>query len=96
MCWKQNGMSSRWNSLLPCKHVCFFPHFSSFGLDGYIPFLLFLFNQAAFSVKETNDVESGERVHVIQLPPLLLQPVIYGRCETEQSSILDADCHQVP
>ncbi|EFX72430.1 hypothetical protein DAPPUDRAFT_308231 [Daphnia pulex] len=37
---------------------------------------------------------TGERVHVIQLPPLILQPVIYGRCEREQSSILDAECQQ--
>ncbi|KAI9553860.1 hypothetical protein GHT06_019130 [Daphnia sinensis] len=37
---------------------------------------------------------TGERVHVIQAPPLVLQPVVFGRCETEHSSILDAECHQ--
>ena len=37
----------------------------------------------------------GERVNVIQAPPLILQPVVFGRCETDQSSILDADCQQV-
>lgn len=40
-------------------------------------------------------IVQGERVHVIQAPPLIMQPVIFGRCETESSSILDAKCQQV-
>lgn len=71
------------------------PYFSPFQLFRpwrvYISVQLFLFH----AVKRTHDWFSGERVHVIQLPPLILQPVIYGRCETEQSSIFDAECQQV-
>lgn len=37
----------------------------------------------------------GERVHVIQAPPLVLQPVVFSRCVVERSSILEADCKQV-
>lgn len=37
----------------------------------------------------------GERVHVIQAPPLILQPVLFSRCVVERSSILEADCQQV-
>jgi len=36
-----------------------------------------------------------ENVHVIQSDPILLQPVLYGRCLTSRSPILQADCRQM-
>ena len=36
-----------------------------------------------------------ETVHVIQSDPVLLQPVVYGRCLASRSPILQADCRQV-
>lgn len=37
---------------------------------------------------------TGERLHVVQAPPLILQPTIFARCLTEHSPLLDAQCQQ--
>ena len=36
----------------------------------------------------------GERLHVVQAPPMILQPCLFARCLTETSSFLDAHCQQ--